>query len=52
KIVVFAGSYHGMSDGVLARGRTARGVRETIPVSIGIPSRVVEDVVVLGYGAS
>jgi glutamate-1-semialdehyde-2,1-aminomutase len=46
KIVMFAGSYHGNSDGVLA----AQGENTTLPVAPGIPENMVENVLVLNYG--
>ncbi len=50
KIVTFAGSYHGTSDGVLARSRVVDGRRMGVPVAPGIPAGAVEDVIVLEYG--
>ena len=51
KIALFAGSYHGTFDGVLVRGvKTGDGVRRSIPGTLGIPSYIAEDVVVLDYG--
>lgn len=53
KIALFSGSYHGTFDGVLVRGvKTGDGVRRSIPGTLGIPSYIVEDVVVLDYGTS
>ncbi|MBW3655794.1 MAG: aminotransferase class III-fold pyridoxal phosphate-dependent enzyme, partial [Gemmatimonadetes bacterium] len=49
KIAIFSGAYHGTFDGVLARRRPGSG--ETIPVTIGTPPGMVEDVLVLEYGA-
>ncbi len=47
KIVIFSGSYHGTFDGILARvGEDST----SIPVSLGTPSGMVEDVIVLSYG--
>ncbi len=49
KIVVFSGSYHGHSDGVLA----IRGMEENfeaIPFAPGTPGGMVSDVYVLEYG--
>jgi len=51
KIALFAGSYHGTFDGVLVRGvTTSEGTWGSIPRTIGIPSYIAEDVIVLGYG--
>ncbi len=51
KIVIFAGSYHGISDGVLARPRSADGGRTSLPVAPGIPPGMVDEVLVLEYGS-
>ena len=52
RIVLFAGSYHGCYDGVLARSGIGRnGEPRTLPVALGTPQRTVDDVVVLPYGA-
>ncbi len=48
KIAIFAGSYHGHSDGTLAR---AQGDGLSAPLAPGIPPRVAEDVLVLDYGS-
>jgi iturin family lipopeptide synthetase A len=47
KIVIFDGSYHGHSDGVLAR-TSPEGV--TTPVASGVTLGAVKDVLVLEYG--
>jgi amino acid adenylation domain-containing protein/non-ribosomal peptide synthase protein (TIGR01720 family) len=48
RIVLFAGSYHGHFDGVLAAaGPDRRGT----PLAAGVASKFVEDVLVLDYGA-
>jgi glutamate-1-semialdehyde aminotransferase len=49
KIAIFAGSYHGISDGVLARAKTVNGTRQTVPVALGIPQQMISQVVVLDY---
>ncbi|MFN6527753.1 non-ribosomal peptide synthetase/type I polyketide synthase [Nostoc sp. ChiSLP03a] len=49
KIVIFAGSYHGTFDGILARTGEEAGTAQ--PLSLGTPSGMVEDVIVLTYGA-
>ncbi|WP_375509332.1 amino acid adenylation domain-containing protein [uncultured Nostoc sp.] len=51
KIALFAGSYHGIYDGILVRGVTSnQGTRHSIPRAIGIPSYIADDVIVLDYG--
>lgn len=53
KIALFAGSYHGGSDGVLVKGvRTNDGTLRSVPMTSGIPSYLAEDVMVLEYGTS
>jgi microcystin synthetase protein McyE len=47
KIALFAGSYHGTFDGILA-GSDASG-RQTVATSTGTPPGMVEDVLVLTY---
>ncbi|MDB9362256.1 amino acid adenylation domain-containing protein [Nodularia spumigena CS-588/02] len=49
KIVLFSGSYHGTFDGILARVGEEPGTAQ--PLSLGTPSGMVEDVIVLTYGA-
>lgn len=48
KIVLFAGSYHGTFDGVLAR--TGDISLQSLPLAPGVPPRMIEDVIVLDYG--
>ena len=51
KIALFAGSYHGIYDGVLVKGvTTSEETRRSIPRAIGIPSYIADDVIVLDYG--
>ncbi len=50
KVVMFNGSYHGHFDNVLGRTVVDGDRRETVPVSIGIPTSAVQEVVVLDYG--
>ncbi len=50
KIVMFAGSYHGHSDGTLAQTQEVDGELRSFPVAPGIPAKVAEDVLVLDYG--
>ncbi|HEY7419422.1 MAG TPA: aminotransferase class III-fold pyridoxal phosphate-dependent enzyme, partial [Ktedonobacteraceae bacterium] len=49
KIVMFAGSYHGTYEGVLARMIEEQGEWRTKPVAPGIPPSMVEDMLVLPY---
>ena len=48
KIVMFAGSYHGTFDGILARVGEDQTMAQ--PLSLGTPLGMVEDVIVLSYG--
>lgn len=50
KIALFAGSYHGISDGVLGRRRSSSTDVTCVPVAPGIPAGMVEDVWILNYG--
>nr|QEO74681.1 AMP-dependent synthetase and ligase [uncultured bacterium] len=50
KIAIFAGSYHGHSDGTLARAQGG-GSALSAPLAPGIPPRVAEEVLVLEYGS-
>jgi amino acid adenylation domain-containing protein len=50
KIVLFAGSYHGTSDAVLARASTSDETH-AVPLSPGVTHNMVGDVMVLEYGA-
>ncbi len=47
RVVLFSGSYHGNFDTVLVR----RAGKRTVPVSLGIPQVVADDVVILQYGS-
>lgn len=49
KVVMFAGSYHGTYEGVLARMVQEHDEVRTLPVAPGIPAHMVEDVLVLPY---
>ncbi|MEC0184206.1 non-ribosomal peptide synthetase, partial [Paenibacillus peoriae] len=51
KVVIFAGSYHGTFDGVLALGSTGDNKEHSTPLAPGILQHMVDDVVVLHYGA-
>ncbi len=50
KIALFAGSYHGHSDGTLIRSQRIDGQLRSFPVAPGVPAHVAEDVLVLDYG--
>ena len=50
KIALFAGSYHGIFDELLVRPITHREGSKPVPAAPGIPSHMVQDVVVLQYG--
>ena len=50
RIVMFAGSYHGHSDGTLAQTQEVDGELHSFPVAPGVPAKVAEDVLVLDYG--
>jgi amino acid adenylation domain-containing protein len=50
KVAMFSGSYHGISDGVLARRRYSSVEATCVPVAPGIPGGMVEDAWVLDYG--
>ncbi|HEX8354298.1 MAG TPA: aspartate aminotransferase family protein, partial [Pyrinomonadaceae bacterium] len=47
KIAMFAGSYHGSFDATLARALARGG--GAVPLSPGVPARMIEDVLVLEY---
>jgi glutamate-1-semialdehyde 2,1-aminomutase len=50
KIAIFSGSYHGHFDGVLAKAQIVNGNSTTVPEALGIPTKAVENVLVLDYG--
>jgi glutamate-1-semialdehyde aminotransferase len=50
KVVLFAGSYHGMFDEVLVKGVKAGDTPRSLPIAPGIPRESVGNVVVLDYG--
>ncbi|BAZ33696.1 amino acid adenylation domain-containing protein (plasmid) [Cylindrospermum sp. NIES-4074] len=52
KIALFDGSYHGHADGTLIRQQIIDNERRSFPLALGVPSGVVEDVVVLEYCSS
>ncbi|HZG51693.1 MAG TPA: aminotransferase class III-fold pyridoxal phosphate-dependent enzyme, partial [Pyrinomonadaceae bacterium] len=50
RVVIFAGSYHGSFDGVLARARNNNAdAPHALPMAPGVPPGMVEDVLVLDY---
>src|SRR5262249_23731817 len=51
KVVIFAGSYHGTSDGVLVVGQVKNAVHGALPMAPGIPPSMAEEVIVLNYGS-
>ena len=51
KIVLFAGSYHGSFDATLGRPVKIGGKLSTAPSSPGVTPGMVEDLIVLDYGA-
>ncbi|WP_238782590.1 MupA/Atu3671 family FMN-dependent luciferase-like monooxygenase [Streptomyces monomycini] len=51
RIVTFHGAYHGHADNVLGRSAGTGADRITVPVSTGIPSASVADLLVLDYGS-
>jgi amino acid adenylation domain-containing protein len=52
KVVLFAGSYHGMFDEVLVKGVKAGETPRSLPIAPGIPRESVGNVVVLEYSTS
>jgi len=51
RIVYFAGDYHGMFEEVLVRGAWPNGEYRAQPIAPGIPSSLVENILVLEYGS-
>jgi glutamate-1-semialdehyde aminotransferase len=51
RIAMFTGSYHGWSDGTLARSVQGNGQTRSIPVAPGVNPKAVEDALVLDYGS-
>ncbi|MCU6340364.1 aminotransferase class III-fold pyridoxal phosphate-dependent enzyme, partial [Enterobacter quasiroggenkampii] len=49
KIAMFAGSYHGTYDGVLASMFNRPGSNGASPMAPGIPAGITEDVMILEY---
>ena len=50
KVVIFAGSYHGTFDGILALGSAGANKEHSTPLAPGILQHMVDDIVVLNYG--
>ena len=50
KIAIFAGSYHGVFDGILATTKLVDGEPHTFPMAPGIAASMVEDTLMLPYG--
>ncbi len=50
RVACFTGDYHGMFDEVLVRGSWVDGEYRAQPVAPGIPSSLVENMLVLDYG--
>ena len=50
KVVLFAGSYHGMFDEVLVKGVKSGDTPRSLPIAPGIPRESVGNVVVVDYG--
>lgn len=49
KIAIFAGSYHGSFDGILARGVRENGQLRAVPIAPGVPPSLIADVMILDY---
>jgi amino acid adenylation domain-containing protein len=49
KIVIFNNSYHGHSDGTLARAATVNGQAAAAPMTAGVPATLADNVIVLDY---
>ncbi|UED72997.1 non-ribosomal peptide synthetase [Brevibacillus sp. DP1.3A] len=50
KVVIFAGSYHGTFDGILAMGSAGDNKEQSTPLAPGILQNMVDDIIVLNYG--
>ncbi len=50
RIALFSGAYHGRVDCVVVRPTVIQGKRHSLPQIPGIPTHMVEDVIVLDYG--
>jgi amino acid adenylation domain-containing protein len=51
RVAFFAGSYHGINDELLVKANTVNGVRHQFPVAPGILPNVIDNTLVLDYGA-
>jgi glutamate-1-semialdehyde aminotransferase/acyl carrier protein len=49
-VVIFAGSYHGSSDPVLARAEMGGALGDSTPLAPGVPDEISSQVLVLPYG--
>ncbi|MEM8533214.1 MAG: aminotransferase class III-fold pyridoxal phosphate-dependent enzyme, partial [Chloroflexota bacterium] len=49
KIAIFAGSYHGTFDGILATSQLVDGQPHTIPMAPGVTPHMVEDTIVIPF---
>ena len=49
KIAIFAGSYHGTFDGILATSKLVDGQTHTIPMAPGVTPHMVEDTLVIPF---
>jgi len=49
KIAIFAGGYHGWSDGTLAKPMFAEGQLRAVPAVPGVPQSAVDDLLVLDF---
>jgi amino acid adenylation domain-containing protein len=52
KVVLFAGSYHGMFDEVLVKNVGRAADRRSLPIAPGIPRESVANIIVLDYGTA
>src|SRR5215213_9527912 len=53
KVAMFTGSYHGTFDGTLARAEHGPdGKLRAVPLAPGVPQSMIEDVMILAYGAT
>lgn len=50
KIVIFSNSYHGHFDGTLGEGKIIDNNLQTVPIALGTPPKLVEDILILKYG--
>ena len=49
RVAIFAGAYHGWSDGTVAKVLTVKGEQRSVPMGPGISAKAVEDIVVLPW---